>query len=83
MCESGINIDQLRMSIAQTEETLGLAQEWLERLHHLADHGKQSAASAELAQVTVLLGEARAKLERAANSLGGAAPKDDVTVELV
>jgi multidrug resistance efflux pump len=82
MCESGINIDQLRMSIAQTEEALGLAQEWLEQLHHLADHGKQSAASAELAQVTVMLGEARGKLEKAVNGLGGA-PKDDVTVELV
>jgi hypothetical protein len=82
MCESGINIGQLRMSIAQTEETLGLAQEWLEQLHHLADHGKQSAASAELAQVTVILGEARGKLEKAINSLDGE-PKDDVTVELV
>ncbi len=82
MCESGINIDQLRMSIAQTEEALGLAQEWLEQLHHLADHGKQSAASVELAQVTVMLGEARGKLEQAVNALGGQ-PKDDVTVELV
>lgn len=82
MCESGINIDQLRMSIAQTEEALGLAQEWLEQLHHLADHGKQPAASAELAQVTVILGEARGKLEKAANSLGGT-PNEDVTVELV
>jgi hypothetical protein len=44
MCESGINVEQLRMSITQTEETLGLAQEWLERLHHVADHGKKSAA---------------------------------------
>jgi hypothetical protein len=82
MCESGINVGQLRMSIAQTEETLGLAQEWLEQLHHLADHGKQSTASAELAQVTVILGEARVKLEKAIDSLGGQ-PKDDVTVELV
>lgn len=82
MCESGINVGQLRMSIAQTEETLGLAQEWLEQLHHLADHGKQSAASAELAQVTVILGEARGKLEKAIDALGGR-PSDDVTVELV
>jgi hypothetical protein len=83
MCDSGVNVDQLRMSIMQTEETLGLAQEWLERLHHLADHGKKAATSAELAQVTVLLGEARAKLERAVDSLDSATPKDDVTVELV
>jgi hypothetical protein len=83
MCESGINADQLRMSITQTEQTLGLAQEWLEELHHLADHGKKHDASVELAQATVLLGEARVKLEKAIDRLGGAAPADGVTVELV
>ena len=65
MCESGINVDQLRMSITQTESALGLAQEWLEELHHLADHGKKHDVSVELAQATVLLGEARVKLEKA------------------
>jgi len=83
MCESGINIDQLRMSISQTEQALGLAQEWLEELHHLADHGKKHDASVELAQATVLLGEARTKLEKAIDTLGGPAPSDGVTVELV
>jgi hypothetical protein len=82
MCETGINVGQLRVSIARTEEMLGLAQEWLEQLHHMADHGKQSAVSVELAQVTVMLGEARGKLEKAADSLDGS-PSDDVTVELV
>ena len=83
MCESGINIDQLRLSITQTEQTLGLAQEWLEELHHLADHGKKHDASVELAQATVLLGEARVKLEKAVDRLDDAAPAEGVTVELV
>ena len=83
MCESGINVDQLRMSITQTESALGLAQEWLEELHHLADHGKKHDVSVELAQATVLLGEARVKLEKAVDALGGAAPAEGVTVELI
>jgi hypothetical protein len=83
MCESGINVDQLRMSITHTEQTLGMAQEWLEELHHLADHGKKHDASVELAQATVLLGEARVKLEKAIDRVDGTAPADGVTVELV
>jgi hypothetical protein len=83
MCETGINVDQLRMSINQTEQSLGLAQEWLEELHHLADHGKKHDASVELAQATVLLGEVRVKLEKAMNVLNGATPPEGVTVELV
>jgi hypothetical protein len=82
MCESGINVDQLRMAVSQTEDALGMAQKWLEDLHHVADHGKQHEVSVELAQATVLLGEARGKLEKAVDRLGGA-PSDDVTVELV
>jgi hypothetical protein len=82
MCESGINVDQLRMAVSQTEDALGMAQKWLEDLHHVADHGKQHEVSVELAQATVLLGEARGKLEKAVDRRGGA-PADDVTVELV
>ncbi len=82
MCESGVNVSQLRLSITQTEETLGTAQEWLERLHELADRGGQHAASTEMAQVTVLLGEARGKLEKAKASLDGA-EDEGVTVELM
>jgi hypothetical protein len=83
MCETGINVDQLRMSITRTEQTLGLAQEWIEELHHLADHGEKHDASVELAQATVLLGEARVKLEKAVDRLDDAAPAEGVTVELV
>lgn len=81
MCEGGVNVPQMRFSIGQVNETLALAQEWAEQLHHLADHAHQTEASKELAQVTVMLGEAREKLEAAADSLGGSAA--DVTVERV
>jgi hypothetical protein len=82
MCENGINVDQLKVSIAQVNDSLGMSQTWLEQLHHMADHGSKKVASTELAQVTVLLGEARAKLDRALDDLEGTA-REDVTVELV
>jgi hypothetical protein len=83
VCENSVSIDQLSRSVHQTEEALGMAQEWLEDLHHLADRGKQHAASVELAQATVLLGEARMKLEKAIDALGGSSADPGVTVELV
>jgi hypothetical protein len=83
MCESGINVDQLKLSIGQVDDSLGMAQQWLEQLHHLADHGKQHDASAALAQVTVMLGEARDRLEQAVESLEGHAGGPDITVEIV
>lgn len=83
MCENNVNVGQLAGSVVRTEELLGMAQEWLEQLHHLADHGAQHDASVELAQATVLLGEARAKLEKAVDALGGDGGSHDVTIELV
>ncbi len=82
MCENGINRPQMRFSIGQVDETLALAQEWLEQLHHLADHAHETETSTELAQVTVMLGEAREKLETAAEGLGGSADTS-VSVEAV
>ena len=82
MCENGINVDQLKVSIAQINDSLGMNQTFVEQLHQLADHGHKHDASTELAQVTVMLGEARAKLERAVDSLEGTT-HEDVTVELV
>jgi hypothetical protein len=81
MCEGGINAPQMRFSIKQVNESLALAQEWSEQLHHLADHGHRAQASRELAQVSVMLGEAREKLEAAAESLDEGSA--DVTVERV
>jgi hypothetical protein len=83
MCESGgINNDQMKLSIAQCNEAVGLAQEWLEQLHHLLDHAGESASSALVAQVTVALGEAREKLDGAADAVGTGG-HDHVSVELV
>lgn len=82
MCEGGVNLPQMRFSVSQVNETLALAQEWAEQLHHLADNARQAEASRQLAQVTVMLGEAREKLEEAAGGLaddGGSG----VTVEKV
>lgn len=82
MCENNVNVPQLKLSIGQVDDAVALAQQWLEQLHHLADHGKKHEASMELAQANVLLGEVRGKLEDAVNTLTGR-DADDVTVELV
>ena len=82
MCETGINLDQMKLSIAQVNDTLALAQEWLEQLHHLCDHGSEATSSAHLAQVTVMLGEARERLDEAADDLGKGG-HTHVKVELV
>lgn len=83
MCETGgINQGQMKLSIAQCNQALGMTQEWLEQLHHLLDHAKENAASAHLAQVTVMLGEARDRLDMAVDDLGKGG-HDHVSVELV
>ncbi|MBN1193294.1 MAG: hypothetical protein JXA36_06365 [Coriobacteriia bacterium] len=79
MCEGGINTGQMKLAVAMIDDTLTLAQQHLEQLHHLADQGHRVATSTELAQVSVMLGEARAKLDSAVSSLS--VTDDDVTVE--
>ncbi len=83
MCESGINIEQLKMSVAQVERSLAQAQQQVEELHQLADRGARHDASASLARVTIMLGEARDKLEDTVEGLEGHTPGPDVTVELL
>ena len=83
MCENSVNVPQLKLSVGQVDDAIALSQQWLEQLHHLADHGKKPEASAELAQAGVLLGEARAKLDDDIAALEGRASSPDVTVELV
>ncbi len=68
--------------IAQADETVALAQKWLEQIHHLADHGNLTGPSTSVAQATVLLGEARAKLTAAIAELE-ADTDPGVTVERV
>jgi hypothetical protein len=82
VCENNVNIPQLKVSIGQMDDAVALTQQWLKQLHHLADHGKKPAVSAELAKTDALLGEARAKLDAAIDALEGHA-SPDVTVELV
>ena len=83
MCENSVNIPQLKISIAQVDDAVALAQHWLEQLHHLADHGKKSETSTDLAQANVLLGEARGRIESAINALEGTPDDSGITVELV
>jgi len=83
MCETGINIGQMKLAVGQSDDALAMVQQWLEQLHHLADHGKRAECSAALAQANVLLGEARAKLDLAIEDLEGRSSADTTTVELV
>lgn len=80
MCEHGTNLDQLGLAVAQAGDVIGVAQSSLEQLHHLADRGDASEASALIAQAAVLLGEARAKLESGVVALRTGSD-DSVTVE--
>jgi hypothetical protein len=79
MCEGGINTGQMKHAVAMVNDSLALSQQWLEQLHHLADQGRRTQTSAELAQVTVMLGEAREKLEAAVDKIS--ITEDDVTIE--
>lgn len=83
MCESGINVGQLKVSIGQIDDAVALAEQWTEQLHHLADHGHKHDTSVELAQASVLLGEVRAKLQSAIDAVDGRPSDSGVTVELV
>ena len=82
MCEQGVNVGQLKLAIGQSDDAIAVVQKWLEQLHHLADHGKRSDVSAALAQASVLLGEARGKLDSAIEDLEGK-KSDTTTVELI
>ena len=83
MCETGINIGQMKLAVGQSDDAIACVQQWLEQLHHLADHGKRPDVSAALAQAGVLLGEARGKLDDAIADLEGPSADDATTVELV
>ncbi len=80
MCEKGLNTDQMRLMVAQVDDSLGMAQQWLEQIHHLADHAGLHDGSVTVAQASVLLGEARAKIASAIDAFA-TAPESGVTVE--
>ena len=83
MCEQGVNVGQLKLAIGQSDDAVAVVQQWLEQLHHLADHGKRADVSKSLAQAGVLLGEARGKFDEAIRDLEDKPKIDDTTVELV
>lgn len=83
MCEQGVNVGQLKLAIGQSDDAIAVVQQWLEQLHHLADHGKRAEVSTALAQAGVLLGEARGKLDAAIADLEGHKHDHGTTVELV
>ena len=83
MCETGVNVGQLKLAIGQSDDAIAVVQQWLEQLHHLADHGKRTEVSAALAQAGVLLADARGKLDLAINDLEGNTSGTATTVELV
>jgi len=83
MCESGVNVGQLKLAIGQSDDAIAVVQQWLEQLHHLADHGKRVEVSTALAQAGVLLADARDRLDAAIADLEGNASGTETTVELV
>lgn len=68
--------------IAQVDDSLAMTQQWLEQVHHLADHAEERESSALVAQASVLLGEARAKLQTSTDLIGSE-PGGSATVERV
>ncbi len=83
MCQKGVNTDQMKLMIGQADDSLAMTQQWLEQIHHLADHGGLNRPSTEVAQASVLLGEARAKLDQALDLMDGETAGPDASVELV
>ena len=83
MCQNGVNTEQMKLMLGQSNDSLAMAQQWLEQIHHLSDHAGLTDASAHVAQASVLLGEARAKLETAVDLLDSEAGATDASVELV
>ena len=82
MCESGINVAQLKLAVGQSDDALAMVQQWLEQLHHLADHGKRADVSAALAQARVCSARPAASSMRP-SATSRAAARDDTTVELI
>ena len=82
MCQKGVNTDQMKLMIGQANDALSMAQQWLEQIHHLADHADLASPSASVAQASVLLGEARSRLGAAVNALDGE-ESSGASVELV
>lgn len=83
MCQKGVNTDQMKIMVGHADDTLAMTQQWLEQIHHLADQAELAASSTPVAQASVLLGEARAKLEQAVDALDVGSTGSSASVELL
>jgi len=83
MCQKGVNTDQMKLMVEQANDALAMAQKWLEQIHHLADHAELAGPGTAVAQASVMVGEARAKLDLAGDELDGQVGGPDASVELV
>lgn len=83
MCQKGVNTDQMKIMVGHADDTLAMTQQWLEQIHHVADHADLTAPSTAVAQATVLLGEARAKLEQAIDAMDAESADPAASVELL
>lgn len=82
MCEGGINVDQLKFSIEQADETVTLGRRWVHRLYHQADGKGRDDVATELKAAQALIDEARTHIAAALSATDGTAD-DGVTIELV
>ena len=82
MCVNGVNTNQLKSTIEQSDEAVALTRRWTHRLYHLADDGGQDKTAKALKEVQGLLDEARAALTDANDAVDEDDAKD-VTVTRV
>lgn len=82
MCEHGMNADQMKVSIGQSQSTLGLVEEWLGRSAHVAGHAERSDVEGGITRARTLVGEARELLAGVIEDLD-MSPDDTVTVERI
>lgn len=82
MCENGVNVDQMRISLEQSQTTLGLVGGWLGDSAHRLGHASRDDVAGSLAEARKLVDEAAAIVASAITDLD-AQPAGSVTVERV
>lgn len=82
MCEHGMNTDQMKASLGQSQSTLSLVQEWLGQSAHVAGHADRADVVEAVARAQELIVQAHESLGQAIAELN-LAPEDAVTVERV
>jgi hypothetical protein len=82
MCEHGMNTDQMKSSMGQSESTLGLVEDWLDQSAHVAGHAERADVVDMIDRARARIDEARQLIARAIVELD-ASPNEAVTVERV